>query len=82
MFFSRRSDGSVRKENAAHVAKHRAVQPIIDAIKRAGVDNEQKSTALRTALMHPDIADISDRIRVLKNIADSKAHNELVFCFE
>ena len=64
------------------MAKHRAVQPIIDAIKRAGVDNEQKSTALRTALMHPDIADISDRICVLKNIADSKAHDELVFCFE
>ena len=80
--FLQRSDGYLRNNIAAQKAKNRAVRKVVDSIKRAGVNNDQKSAALRSALMHEDIADISNRIGALKNINDSKAHQELVFCFD
>ena len=80
--FANRSDGRLRSINASRVAKSRAVRRILDSIKRSGVNDEQRSEALRSAVTHAEVADMTDRIGMLNNINDSKAHHELSFCLE
>jgi len=80
--FALRSDGFFRLATAARVAKHRAVQQIVDSIKKAGVNGDQRCVALQTALIHEGVANISNRIGLLQKVSDQKALNELIFCFE
>ena len=80
--FAMDSNENVRKGTAARVAKHRAVSQIVQSIKSSGTNVEQQTLALHHALLHNEVAEVANRIGLLRKMRDEKAHRELAFCFE